>query len=137
MIYRLLALGWTHQAIGDKVGLDRTRITQIVNLGNFTQINLDYKNGKKPSELAKYYGFDIPMIWHILLDKMDDPEKFDIFFEKKNNDPIEAKYKTLDIWNFVNRDSRLGMKTDGNIAGQISMNFLYYYTKQNNLMCRD
>ena len=70
------------------------------------------------------------MIWHILLDKIDDPKKFDMFFEKKNNDPTKAKYKIYDIWNFAERDIRLGMKTDGNIAGQIPMNFLYYYTKQ-------
>ena len=63
----LKLLEFTH-----KVGLDRTRITQIVNLGNFTQINLDYKNGKKPSELAEYYGFDIITTWYIILGRMDD-----------------------------------------------------------------
>ena len=29
------------------------------NLTNFSKISLDYKNGKNPSELAEYHGFDI------------------------------------------------------------------------------
>ena len=42
-----------------KMGLDRTRINQIVNNINFNKINLDYKNGKKVSELAEYYGTNL------------------------------------------------------------------------------
>lgn len=74
LIFKLDALGWKHYDIGIKIGLSRQQVDNIVNganLGIFTQISLDYKNGKKPSELAEYYGFDIPMVWHTLFFQLE------------------------------------------------------------------
>jgi len=131
LIYRLSALGWTQQAIGEKINLDQSVISRIMQNSNFTNIHNDYKNGISVDKIAEYYGLDILMVWNILLNEKDDIERFNLFFKESTK---ECKYELYDIWNFQERDVRLGLKTDGNIAGQIIMNLLYYYTNQGDLV---
>lgn len=110
LIYRLSALGWSQNIIAEKVGLTDRQIRYIIEDGknsNFTKISEDYNNGVKIEKIAEYYGLDIPMVWNILLNGMDDIERFNLFF---SNNSKECKYELYDIWNFQERDVNCGLK---------------------------
>jgi DNA modification methylase len=131
-IIRLSKLGWTQKAIGEKVDLDQTSVSRIMKNSNFTKIHNSYfEDKKKISELVEFYGYDTQVIWSILLEEKTDRERFNLFYKKSSK---ECKWELYNIWNFPNRDDRLGIKAEGNIAGQIPMNLLYYYTDQGDLV---
>lgn len=132
LIVRLSKLGWNQKTIAEKVGLDRTTISKNVKNANFGKIHNSYHDDQKSiSELSEFYGYDTQVIWSILLEGLSDQEKFNLFYEHTKK---ECKWELYNIWNFSNRDDRLGIQADGNIAGQIVMNLLYYYTEQSDLV---
>lgn len=63
LIIRLSKLGWTQEEIAEKVGITQQRVQQITNNANFGKICNDYNDGKSISEIAEYYGLDIPVVW--------------------------------------------------------------------------
>lgn len=131
LIYRLSTLGWTQEEIADKVGLSQPRILQIINNFNSEKIYNDWKSGKKPPELAEYYGFDIPMVWNILLQESDDIERFKKFGKKDygNDQP-----KMSDYWKFNKGIEYIGKDYPGMLWGQDIMNILYRFSKQGDLI---
>ena len=76
LIYRLSFLGWTQEEIADVVGLKQNTISMIIKNANFSKIDNDYQNGKSAEEIANYYGYDLPLVWAILLQGKTDLEIF-------------------------------------------------------------
>jgi transcriptional regulator with XRE-family HTH domain len=131
-IIRLSKLGWTQKAIAEKVDITQQRVQQITNNIKFDKICDSYfEDNKTIPELVEFYGYDTQVIWSILLEEKTDRERFNLFFKESSK---ECKWELYNIWNFPNRDDRLGIEADGNIAGQIPMNLLYYYTDQGDLV---
>ena len=54
----------------------RSAISKIVKNSNFSKIHNDYQNGKSVEEIANYYGYDLPLVWAILLQGKTDLEIF-------------------------------------------------------------
>jgi len=133
LIYRLNFMGWTQEMIAEKVGMSREGIRDIINgeKSNFGKIANDYKSGKSIEEIAKFYGLDLITTWTIILQGKDDLTRFKMFGRKEYQNDAPKLYN---IWNFTKRDPRLGVEIAGNIAGQIAMNVLYYYTNQGDLV---
>jgi len=134
LIYQLSALGWIQQDIGDKVGLSKSGVGDILKDAEiiiFDKIGQDYKNGKTPSELAEYYGLDIPMIWNILLQGMDDIERFKRFGKK---DYGNKQPKMSDYWKFNKGIEYIGVEYPGMLWGQDIMNILYRFSNQGDLI---
>lgn len=61
----------------------------------------------------------------------DDLDYFTIFGKTEYQNAAPRLYN---VWNFKQRDPRLGESYPGNIPGQIVMNVLYYYTQQGDLV---
>jgi hypothetical protein len=65
LIYKLSLLGWTHQEIGELVGLGRSTVTE--NVGKLNELNLStvkvdsFEKGKSIAEVAEYYHLDYPL----------------------------------------------------------------------------
>jgi hypothetical protein len=130
IIYRLSLLGWTQREIGNVLGLVHSTVNDVV--GKFpTQLfDQEYQSGMTPEEIASSHNLDEPLVWSIILKDKDDIERFNLF-GRNDKEKIPQIYN---IWNFVDRDPRLGVKYAGNIPGQIAMNVLYHYTKQGDLV---
>ena len=69
-------MGWSQYEIADLVGLEQARISQMIKNANFGKIYHDYQNGKSAEEIANYYGYDLPLVWAILLQGKTDLEIF-------------------------------------------------------------
>jgi len=69
-------LGWTQEEIASIVGLKQNTISMIIKNTNFGKIDNDYQNGKSAEEIANYYGYDLPLVWAILLQGKSDLEIF-------------------------------------------------------------
>lgn len=131
LIYRLSALGWTQTEIGDKLNITQQTVAQITKNTNFGKICNEWKSGKTPSELAEFYGLDIPMVWNLLLKESGDLGRFEQFGEKKYSN---SQPKMYDYWNFPKRDPSLGIEYPGMLWGQHIMNILYRFSKQGDLV---
>jgi len=71
VILRLSLLGWTQEAIGEKVGLERSVVARTVQNYDFVEIhNYALKNGVPKA--AEHFGFDEPLIWAIVGREKDD-----------------------------------------------------------------
>jgi len=132
LIYRLYLLGYTQQEIGELFNLKQRTISDIVgDSGEFSQLKttlkVEFNSGKPIEEIAKYHQLDLPLAYAIILDGKTDLERFELFgtSEYQNQSPIY-----YNVWNFSKRDKRLGVEHPMNIAGQIVMNILYFYTEQ-------
>lgn len=101
----------------------------------------DYDSGKTIPEIAEYNKIkwidpyseklDITLVWAMIIQDKTDLERFEIFGESKygNEEP-----KTFNVWNFPDMDERLGLPCGGHNPGQIAMNLLFYYTKEEDLV---
>ena len=106
-IIKLDKLGWNHELIGELVDLSRQQIDNIANNFNFENICMFYEKGREVSEIAEINGLDLITTWAIILDGLDDLERFNLSFKESNK---ECKYELYDIWNFPERDTRLGLR---------------------------
>ena len=131
LVLRLSALGWNQTEIADKLNIAQQTISEITKNSNFTKIGNEWKSGKKPSELAEFYGLDIPMVWNLLLKESDDLEIFERFGKQEYSN---TQPKMYDYWSFPKRDTRLGLEYPGMLWGQQVMNILYRFSKQKDLV---
>ena len=130
IIYRLYLLGWTQREIGEVVGLSHSVINDMVGKFDVDLFDQEYKSGLSPETIASNHNLDQPLVWAIILKDKDDLERFRLFGKNKQ----EKFPQIYNIWNFLDRDPRLGMQWPGNIPGQIAMNMIYYYTNQGDLV---
>jgi len=134
LIYRLSLLGRSNVEIGETFNLGEHAIREIRQKFGSEQMAIveEYEKGiKTPEDIATYKSMDIATTWAVLLNNNKDKERFTKFGTQKlsNTQPLD-----FDVWNFIQRDTRLGKTYAGNIPGQIVMNVLYRYTKQDNLV---
>jgi hypothetical protein len=133
-IYRISLLGWTQEEIGILFGLTQPAILNIIKKFT-TEVSYIqdqfYEKHKPISELAKFYNLDDITTWAIVLQAKSDLERFKLFGKPEYQDDAPRDYN---VWNFIQRDPRLGYECPGNIPGQIAMNVLYYYTNQGDLV---
>lgn len=152
IIFRLRLLGWTQEEIGKVKGVELEHNTVSIRLSKLSElINLTkeaYVKNKKPiSEIAKYYRIEETLAWALVLNELLDNERFEMLNSEK---PEKGKAKRpelepmlYDVWNFAGCDGRMGreykdkekqIKFEGRIPGQIVLNTLYHYSKQNDLI---
>ncbi|GAI37493.1 unnamed protein product, partial [marine sediment metagenome] len=134
MIYKLGLLGWAHEEIKEVVGLARSTVTEIVEKFGSELSDLfrrEYESGLTPETIASNHGLDQALAWAIVLEGKEDLERFKLFGKSKhgNDEP-----KLYNVWNFLDRDPRLGQEWGGNVPGQIAMNVLYYHTDRDDLV---
>lgn len=133
-IYALSLLGWTQQEIGDQFGLSRTAITTIVKNINSNKTDIQrlfHEQNATIDQIFELYNYSPTVLWAIILEGKDDLERFTLFGKSKyGND----RPKDYDVWNFSERDPRLGIRAPGNIPGQIALNVLIRYSKQGDLV---
>jgi len=59
--------GWTQQEIGEKVGLERSSVTKIVNNTDFgkihNEVNVFLSQGQPMSWIAEHYSIDMQLAW--------------------------------------------------------------------------
>lgn len=129
IIYKLNLLGWTQEEIAEVVGLARStvaeRMSDLPELLKLTSSLLD--RGESVEKVAEKLKIELILAWAILLDGKDDLERFKLFGVGEYQNIAPQPYN---VWNFMRRDPRLGLKVPGNIPGQIAMNVLYYYANQ-------
>lgn len=128
-IYRISKMGNNQKEVGEMFNLSQPQIGKIMQ--NFEIevlhiLKIGINKGKTFEQLATENQLHTltPYIAH--LEDQNDEKKFEIF--------LKQNPRCYDVWNFHFRDKRLGIKAHGNIAGQIIMNLLYYYTKQGDLV---
>ncbi len=136
LIYRLDFLNWTQEEIGKMVGLDQSVISRIMQNVDFdkthNEMQAHLKQGRDDSWLAEHYGFDLQLVWAILLRGKNDLERFRLFGRKDlgNDQPKLSEY-----WKFNKGDPRLGKQDyPGRIWGQEVMNIIYRYSKEEDLI---
>ncbi|KKL23230.1 hypothetical protein LCGC14_2427460, partial [marine sediment metagenome] len=129
IIYRMYKMGMTQAEIGTIFNLSQSQIGEIT--GKFeTEVSgilkIGINKGKSFEQLSTENQLHplTPYINH--LEKENDEKKIVIF--------LKQNPRCYDVWKFNGRDKRLGIKVPGNIAGQIIINLLYYYTKQGDLI---
>jgi|GEM_PF-2325964 DNA modification methylase len=134
-IFRIFLLGWTQEEIGELFGFsDHSAVSKIVKKFAIEVSHIRdqfYKKHKSVEEIAEFYNLDDITTWAIVLQEKDDLERFELFGRPEYQDDAPRIYN---VWNFSQRDPRLGHPYPGNIPGQIAMNVLYYYTKQGDLV---
>jgi len=134
IILKLDREGWTQKEIGEVVGLDQANVSK--NMRNLStkvsHIQNQFKQKKSVEELAEFHNLETVPIWSIVLEDKTDIERFNLFINNKKEE--KRRPKVYNVWNFSKCDPHLGIKHPGRIPGQISMNLLYYYTKQGDLV---
>jgi hypothetical protein len=127
-------LGFTQEEIAARFDLTQQavgEITKIYGIGIFGNLAA-YREGQKSiPELASFLDVPEIMLWAVAMNGLEDEKRFTAFGDGKNQDD---KPKWWNVWNFTKLDTRLGQKHPGNIPGQIALNVLYHYTKQNDLV---
>lgn len=146
LILKLHLLGWSGEEIGMLVGLsgEGIRLIKTSFKENLISCINSYQKGKSIEKIASDNGFNIPLAYAVVLNEEDDKKRVEEFSKKqveessKNKSPI---LKLYDVWNFSERDERLGIIEDSNgneikgiIPGQIPLNVLYYYSKPGDLV---
>jgi len=136
-IWKLIQLGWTQEEVG-KLFFPDTKdphapISKIVSNidSNILHIQQQYEQGKSVEEVAQFNNLDLITAWRMVLQGKSDEDRFDLFGTEDNGNKSPRRYN---VWNFKQRDPRLGNPYPGNIPGQIVMNILYYYTKEGDLV---
>jgi len=120
-------LGWTQEEIGEKVGLSRTRVAEIVGNTDFgktdTEIQTFLEQGKTMEWIAEHYSIDMQLAWAIRLWGKSDEER------AEELDIIIKKYS---IWNYTDAHELMGVpEFNGRIPGQIQFRgFLYNPSKR-------
>jgi len=127
-IIRLARLGWTHQEIADVVeGLERPRITQIVNSTEFGEINKMLSEGRTMEEIAEHYSIDLALAWALRLEGETDQERF-------AKDELNWGLRTWDNWYYAKCDERFGDDWPGRIPAQLVAHTLFFFTQQGDLV---
>ena len=129
LIKKLSLLGWTQAEIGEKVGISRNRVSEIVGNTDFgktdTELQTFLSQGRQMDWITEHYSIDMPLAWALRLYGMPDLERFK---------ELEIPLKLYDDWSFQGCDVRMGISYPGRIPGQLVMNALYYYTEPGDLV---
>lgn len=127
VIWKLSRLGWSQREIGKLLSVDHTTVGD--RWGEFPHTEKTtkslYSQGNSASEIAEKLYLDEILVWSIILKDRADQQKFK---------ELKLSLEKFNLWKFTSCDPRFGIEYDGRIPGQIMLNLLYYYTKQNDLV---
>ena len=127
IIHRLVRLGWIQEEIADKTGIDRSRVSQIVNFSNIAKINnFFYEDKKPPHWIAEHFGLDLLTTWSYILDGQSDAKRFELFGL--------GSIQPYDVWTFQGVHQFLGGQHPGRIPGQLIAHVMYFFTQPNDIV---
>ena len=101
VIVRLSRLGWTQEEIAEKVGLERSSISIIVNNTESGKIHNLLAEGRDMEYIADHYSMDLALAWAFRLDGKTDQDRF-------GKDELNWGLRTWDDWRFNECDERFG-----------------------------
>jgi len=134
IIYRLAKLGWAHEEIAETVGLARSTVTEkmsvLAELLKLTKTFLD--RGDSVEEVAGKLNLDVQLAWSLALEGLDDLQRLEMLNEKIKG--LSCKPRPYDVWNFSDCHKLMGYQYVGNIPGQLILQLLYFYTKQQDII---
>lgn len=121
--WRLSKLGWTQQAIGEKLGVDRSLISGDVknsHLGKIHETLGPHWNEKGIAELANRLNLSLTDCYTAAIDGMDDTERLQ---------RLDIKLQPYDVWQFPSCHDLMGDRHPGRIPGQLIAHVLYFFTQ--------
>jgi len=134
VIYRLNALGWTQEDIGDEIGLSQRRVGQkledLAKLPNLLKSLLD--RGDSVADVAEKLKIDLTLAWALTLEDIDDISRLEKLSEEIKR--LDCNPRPYDVWNFAECCDLMGYEYRGRIPGQIVLQLLYFFTEQGDLV---
>jgi len=76
MMTRLNRLGWAQEQIAHVVGMSQNRISEIIGIANFSEIDNLLSQGRDMDYIAGHYHMDLALAWALRLEGKPDQEKF-------------------------------------------------------------
>ncbi len=134
IIYRLTKLGWTQGEIAEAVGLTQQAVSEkIQNLAELLKLVKSLlERGDSIEKVAEKLNLDLQLAWSMALDGLDDFQRLEMLNEKVEG--LSCKPRPYDVWNFASSHDLMGYKYEGRIPGQLILQLLYFYTKQEDLV---
>lgn len=121
--WRLSNLGWTHEAIGQKLGVSRQAVdldAKNSHLGKISESLGDHWNEKGIAELANRLNLSLTDCYAAALDGKSDTERLD---------RLDIKTQPYDVWQFPSCHDLMGDRHPGRIPGQLIAHALYFFTQ--------
>jgi transcriptional regulator with XRE-family HTH domain len=126
--WHLHKLGWTQEEIGEKLGVDQSVISRIMQNGNPAVLHKSLPsdwNDRLIQQEAERLGIPLIDAWAAALDGMDDEERL-----KRLGITIQP----YDVWHFTRCHDLMGGPHPGRIPGQLVCHVLYFFTKPGDLV---
>jgi hypothetical protein len=132
-------LGWTSPEIANVTGISESRVREIVGNGELAKIDASISDwlsqGKTVEEAASKLEIDATLAWAIYLQGKSDDDRLSFLTRAIKDEKINLTPKYFDVWNYPKCMPLIGNdKYPGRIPGQIVLNTLYFFTKQNDLV---
>lgn len=126
--WRLSKLGWTQEAIGRKLGVARSVISEDVGNCHLAKIDTvlgEHWNDKGIAELANRLSLSLTDCYAAALDGLDDTERLE---------RLDIKLQPYDVWQFPSCHDLMGDRHPGRIPGQLIAHVLYFFTQPGDLV---
>ena len=126
--WRLSQLGWTQTEIGERLGVSRNRISEIVENSQLGKIDTDLGMGwnrKGVADWAEKNGVDETTAMAAVMGEMNDAERFA---------EIDINTQPYDVWHFPKCHDLMGDKHPGRIPGELICHALYFFTQPGDLV---
>jgi hypothetical protein len=145
-VRRLGLLGWTQDEIGKVLGWRQNRVSQIINFGEFAEIDNSETNddahspvtvtdtlvgllasGLSAAEVATRLGLSEQLVRAIDYQRrrLDDATRFA---------ELDISIQPYDVWHFAGCHDLMGDRHPGRIPGELVAHVLYFWTKQGDLV---
>lgn len=121
--WRLGKLGWTNQAIGERLGVNERTIRDDRENSHLGKIPNDlgpHWNDKGIAEVANRLNLSLTDCYAAALEGMDDTERLA---------RLDIKLQPYDVWQFPSCHDLMGDRHPGRIPGQLLAHVLYFFTK--------
>lgn len=120
--FRLDALGWTQEEIGEKIGTSQRQAGNI--LEEFSDLKKVLKKllaeGHPHLDVAERYNMPLQMVWAIDLEGRTDKDRMN---------RLGINIQPYDVWQFAKCHDLFGDKHPGRIPGEIVAHVLYFFTE--------
>lgn len=121
--WRLSKLGWTQNAIGDKLGVKQNTVSGIIENSHLGKIDIslgEHWNDKGIAELANRLNLSLTDCYAAALDGLSDTDRLD---------RLDIKLQPYDVWQFPSCHDLMGDRHPGRIPGQLIAHALYFFTQ--------
>ncbi len=128
-IYRLNALGWTQEEIGDAIELAQSTISErLSDLPNLVKlIKSLLERGESVSDVAEKLKIDLTLAWALALEGLDERARLEKLSEDIKG--LKCEPRPYDVWNFTECCDLMGYQYNGRIPGQIVQQLLFFFTE--------